>query len=108
MPSPPQAPLLRAAAALAGVSLAAGYAVYVPLCPNANGVPGVAAIGHIAPAGGGANNKFGLSFAANNHVSCLRGAATGVGGDAATRPRGHAATRPRGRRGRRGARGEPP
>jgi len=44
------------------------YKIYVPLCPNAKGVPGVLAIGHIAPAGGGANNKFGLGFAANGHT----------------------------------------
>ena len=47
---------------------AQAYQKYVPLCPNAQAVPGVKAIGHVAPAGGGANNKFGLAFAANGHV----------------------------------------
>ena len=60
--------LLRASALAAAAGSAAGFATYVPLCPNANGVPGVAAIGHITPAGGGANNKFGIDFAANGHV----------------------------------------
>ncbi|ETP39598.1 hypothetical protein F442_12940 [Phytophthora nicotianae P10297] len=36
---------------------------YVALLPNGDNVPGVAALGHINPAGGGANNDFGLDFA---------------------------------------------
>jgi hypothetical protein len=56
------------AAALLLAHPAAAFPAYVPLCPNGKGVPGVAAIGHVAPAGGGANNKFGIAFAANAHV----------------------------------------
>jgi hypothetical protein len=48
--------------------LTGSYLAYVPLCPNSQAVPGVLAIGHLAPAGGGVNNKFGLAFAANSHV----------------------------------------
>ncbi|EEY58915.1 uncharacterized protein PITG_22951 [Phytophthora infestans T30-4] len=36
---------------------------YVALLPNGDNVPGVAALGHVNPAGGGANNAFGLDFA---------------------------------------------
>ncbi|GMF17811.1 unnamed protein product [Phytophthora lilii] len=36
---------------------------YVALIPNGANVPGVEALGHINPAGGGANNDFGLDFA---------------------------------------------
>jgi hypothetical protein len=57
-----------AAVALLLAHPVAAFPAYVPLCPNSNGVPGVAAIGHVAPAGGGVNNKFGLAFAANAHV----------------------------------------
>uniref|UniRef100_H3GNK3 Temptin Cys/Cys disulfide domain-containing protein n=1 Tax=Phytophthora ramorum TaxID=164328 RepID=H3GNK3_PHYRM len=36
---------------------------YVALLPNGANVPGVKALGHVNPAGGGANNEFGLDFA---------------------------------------------
>ena len=64
---PPSTASLAAAAALL-LSGAAAFPAYVPLNPNAQAIPGVAAIGHVAPAGGGANNKFGTAFAANAHV----------------------------------------
>ncbi|KAL3670717.1 hypothetical protein V7S43_003905 [Phytophthora oleae] len=35
---------------------------YVARLPNGNNVSGVAALGHVDPAGGGANNDFGLDF----------------------------------------------
>ena len=58
---------LLAAAALAAAG-ALAYPAYVPLCPNGASFPGIAAIGHVDPAGGGANNKFGVAFANNSHV----------------------------------------
>ncbi|KAG1712793.1 hypothetical protein DVH05_000528 [Phytophthora capsici] len=36
---------------------------YVARLPNGDNVSGVAALGHVDPAGGGANNQFGLDFA---------------------------------------------
>ena len=71
--SPLSLPLSLSAAAALALLLAApraaeAFPAYVPLCPNANGVPGVAAIGHVAPAGGGVNNKFGIAFANNSHL----------------------------------------
>ncbi|EGZ21736.1 hypothetical protein PHYSODRAFT_247485, partial [Phytophthora sojae] len=36
---------------------------YVARLPNGDNVSGVAALGHVDPAGGGANNDFGLDFA---------------------------------------------
>jgi hypothetical protein len=65
-------PSISAAAAAAAAVLlahpAAAFPWYIPFNPNAEGVKGVASIGHINPAGGGANNAYGLAFAANGHV----------------------------------------
>ncbi|EGZ08717.1 hypothetical protein PHYSODRAFT_427501, partial [Phytophthora sojae] len=36
---------------------------YVALLPNGDKVPGVEALGHVNPSGGGPNNDFGLDFA---------------------------------------------
>ncbi|KAG3109963.1 hypothetical protein PI124_g15337 [Phytophthora idaei] len=57
----------RATFSLALVATAAAVVnarpTYVALLPNGDNVPGVAALGHVNPAGGGANNDFGLDFA---------------------------------------------
>ena len=41
---------------------------YVPMVPNGDKITGYAAIGHTAPAGGGAANAFGAAFSANGKV----------------------------------------
>ena len=43
------------------------YSTYIQLIPNGGNVPGVAAIGHVNPNGGGARNAFGLAFAAGGY-----------------------------------------
>ncbi|KAE9186783.1 hypothetical protein PF002_g25774 [Phytophthora fragariae] len=57
----------RATLSLALVGTAAAVVsarpAYVALLPNGNKVPGVEALGHVNPSGGGANNDFGLDFA---------------------------------------------
>ncbi|KAG6618468.1 Calcium-activated potassium channel subunit alpha-1 [Phytophthora cinnamomi] len=57
----------RATLSLALVATAAAVVsarpAYVALLPNGDKVPGVKALGHVNPSGGGANNKFGLDFA---------------------------------------------
>ncbi|KAG2774078.1 hypothetical protein JG687_00009174 [Phytophthora cactorum] len=57
----------RATFSLALVATAAAVVnarpTYVALLPNGDNVPGVAALGHVNPAGGGANNDFGHDFA---------------------------------------------
>ena len=57
----------RAAAPLLLAATASAFQIYVALNPNGANVPGVAAIGHVSPAGGGVNNKYGLAFAGNNY-----------------------------------------
>ncbi|RLN71748.1 hypothetical protein BBJ28_00021492 [Nothophytophthora sp. Chile5] len=54
--------LLLALAATAAV-LVDGHPEYVARLPNGDNVPGVAALGHVDPSGGGDNNDFGLDFA---------------------------------------------
>ncbi len=69
----PSNPLSAAAAAAAAAAVllahpASAFPWYIPFNPNALAVKGVAAIGHINPAGGGERNPYGLAFAANAHV----------------------------------------
>ncbi|GMF17812.1 unnamed protein product [Phytophthora lilii] len=56
----------RAALSFALVATAAvvvnARPAYVARLPNGDNVSGVAALGHVDPAGGGANNNFGLDF----------------------------------------------
>jgi hypothetical protein len=59
-------PASRAAAAAALLVGSAAYPTYVPFFPNGAKVPGVAAIGHVNPSGGGPNNAFGLAFLMTN------------------------------------------
>jgi len=58
----------RALLFLCCAAAASAFQIYVPDNPNGANVPGVAAIGHVAPGGGGVNNKYGLAFAANLYV----------------------------------------
>lgn len=53
------------------VAPAAAYSTYIPLNPNGANVPGVAAIGHVSPGGGGPRNAYGTAFAAAGHVWTL-------------------------------------
>ncbi|GMF42541.1 unnamed protein product [Phytophthora fragariaefolia] len=57
----------RATLSIALVATAAAVVsarpAYVARLPNGDNVSGVAALGHVDPAGGGANNDFGLDFA---------------------------------------------
>jgi hypothetical protein len=46
------------------IVLASGHPEYVARNPNGANVPGVKAIGHNNPAGGGSENKFGSDFKA--------------------------------------------
>ena len=59
-------PPARAAAAAALLVSVAGHPEFIPLFPNGASVPGVAAIGHVNPAGGGMPNSFGLDFMGTN------------------------------------------
>ncbi|KAH9125020.1 hypothetical protein LEN26_001585 [Aphanomyces euteiches] len=57
--------------ALVVLSIAASVAAiptYVAKVPNGDKVSGVAAIGHVDPAGGGARGPFGLAFAGASHT----------------------------------------
>ncbi|DAZ99342.1 TPA: hypothetical protein N0F65_005193 [Lagenidium giganteum] len=65
MQSPVRLATIVAVVATAALSLhsADAKASYVAKIPNGDGVTGVAALGHVDPAGGGERNKFGLAFA---------------------------------------------
>ncbi|KAG6574578.1 Calcium-activated potassium channel subunit alpha-1 [Phytophthora cinnamomi] len=58
--------MVRATLSLAIVATTAAVVsarpTYVARLPNGDNVSGVAALGHVDPAGGGANNDFGLDF----------------------------------------------
>ncbi|EQC29656.1 hypothetical protein SDRG_12660 [Saprolegnia diclina VS20] len=54
--------ILVLAAILVGVN---GRSQYVARLPNGENIPGVSAIGHVNPSGGGARNAFGSDFGAN-------------------------------------------
>ncbi|KAG7379884.1 hypothetical protein PHYPSEUDO_008042 [Phytophthora pseudosyringae] len=62
LPEMPRTTLSLALVATAAVAVNA-RPTYVVLLPNGDNVPGVAALGHVNPAGGGVNNDFGLDFA---------------------------------------------
>jgi hypothetical protein len=63
------------------VAYASSFPTYILLNPNGNNVTGVAAIGHVNPAGGGANNKYGIAFANNLHAWNLTLACADSDGD---------------------------
>ncbi|GMF42542.1 unnamed protein product [Phytophthora fragariaefolia] len=53
---------LSLAVAAAAVAVVSARPAYVALLPNGGKVPGVEALGHVNPSGGGPNNDFGLDF----------------------------------------------
>ena len=73
--------MMKLTLALSTVTLASAFPTYILLNPNGNNVTGVAAIGHVNPAGGGANNKYGIAFAANLHAWNLTLACADSDGD---------------------------
>lgn len=50
------------------VSVVDCYPAYKKQLPNADGIDGVAALGHESPSGGGDRNKFGIDFAKNSRT----------------------------------------
>lgn len=60
--------LAAATIAAFAVPSASAYEKYVALVPNGDAVPGIQALGHTDPQGGGMRNAFGKAFADAGHV----------------------------------------
>ncbi|KAG9414762.1 a1-alpha2 repression [Aphanomyces cochlioides] len=60
--------MVKTLVVLSIAATAAALPTYVAQVPNADKVSGVAAIGHVNPAGGGARNPFGIAFAGASHT----------------------------------------